>query len=259
MKTAIVPGACEGDPQAASRWHSYLAQLRVELLLLLRQPENVLVILILPVLLLVFFAGVKVLPSVRGRPIDFLVPGILTLALMSTGLVTLGISTAYQRYYRVLKRLGGTPLRRGALVAAKATSVLLIEVGQVVLLLLIASLGFGWRGHGSPLLVVLVLMLGAFTFAAIGLTMAGALRAELTLGGANGLYLLFLVLGGIAVPIRQLPFFIQPIASALPPSAVSASLRALLEGRPFPTTSLALLAGWALVSGAAAVFWFRWE
>ena len=245
--------------QAAGPWSQFRAQLRVELLLLLRQPENVLVILILPVLLLVFFAGVRVLPSVKGRPIDFLVPGILTLALMSTGLVTLGISTAYQRYYRVLKRLGGTPLRRSTLVAAKATSVLLIEVVQVLLLLVIAKLGFGWRGHGSPILVALVLIFGAFTFSAIGLTMAGALRAELTLGGANGLYLLFLVMGGIALPVRQLPFFVQPIARALPPSAVSASLRAILDGGAFPTASFALLAAWALVSGAAAVVWFSWE
>ena len=243
----------------ASQGAALVAQLRVELLLLLRQPENLLVILILPVLLLVFFAGVRVLPAKQGPPIYFLVPGILTLALMSTGMVTLGISTAYQRYYRVLKRLGGTPLRRGTLVIAKAASVLLVEAGQVALVLLIAHFGFRWEDQGNWWLVVLLCLLGSFTFAAIGLTMAGALRAELTLGGANGLYILFLVLGGIAIPIGQLPAFIQPAARVLPVAALSSALRAVLEGRGLPPLPLALCLGWAAASGLAAVAWFRWE
>ncbi|MHB8556409.1 MAG: ABC transporter permease, partial [Candidatus Dormibacteria bacterium] len=238
---------------------SLLAQLRVELLLLLRQPENLLMILVLPVLMLIFFAGVRVFPSVSGRPIDFLVPGILTLALMSTGMVSLGISTAYQRYYRVLKRLGGTPLPRVVLVAAKAASVLLVEVVQVAMLLAIAYLGFGWRAHGSLPLALLVILLGAITFAAIGLTMAGAMRAEFTMGGANGLYLLFIVLGSVAVPIARLPSFIQPVATMLPPTALSTSLRAILEGAAFPTSAVALLAGWTALLLAAAVTFFRWE
>ncbi len=246
-------------PSPSPWWRSLPAQLRVELLLLLRQPENLLMILVLPVLLLIFFAGVRVFPSASGHPIDFLVPGVLTLALMSTGMVSLGISTAYQRYYRVLKRLGGTPLPRVVLVAAKAAAVLLVEVVQVAILLAIAYLGFGWRAPGSLPLALPVMLLGAVTFAAIGLTMAGALRAEFTMGGANGLYLLFIVLGGVAVPIPQLPSFIQPVATILPPTALSTSLRAILEGAAFPTLAVALLAGWTVLLLAAAVTCFRWE
>jgi ABC-2 type transport system permease protein len=255
----IGPAPSADRSQGGRQGPALVAQLRVELLLLLRQPENLLVILILPVLLLVFFAGLRVLPTSNGPAIYFLVPGILTLALMSTGMVTLGISTAYQRYYRVLKRLGGTPLRRGTLVVAKAASVLLVEVGQVALVLLIAHFGFHWEDRGPWWLIAVLCLLGSFTFAAIGLTMAGALRAELTLGGANGLYILFLVLGGIAIPISQLPAFIQPAARVLPVAALSSALRAVLEGRGLPLLPFALCLAWAAVAGLAAVALFRWE
>ena len=246
-------------PRGSGFGRSLLAQLRVELLLLLRQPENLLVILVLPVLILVFFSSFRVLPSVRGKPIDFLVPGVLTLAVMSTGMVTLGISTAYQRYYRVLKRLGATPLSRPSLVLAKAASVALVEVGQVVLIVLLAHFAFGWTGGGNWWMAVVLLLLGSFTFAAIGLAMAGALRAELTLGGANGLYLVFLILGGIALPLRQLPGLVQPLARVLPAAALSSSLRSALTGQPLGAASLALVIAWAVAMGILATTLFRWE
>lgn len=244
--------------QRPSPWRRALAaQLRVELLLLLRQGENLLVIVVLPVLLLALFAGARIFPSGSGRPIQFLIPGVVTVALMSTGMVTLGISTAYQRYYRVLKRLGGSPLPRSALVGAKALSVLLVEVGQVALLVLIGWRVFGWQGSVAP--AIPVLLLGAVCFAALGLTMAGAMRAELTLGGANGLYLLFLVVGGVVLPVSHLPSWLQPLAGALPPAALSSALRALLNGAALPASSLALLGGWTLVLVVLAAALFRWE
>lgn len=246
-------------PRAASRSRALGAQLRVELLLLLRQGENVLVILVLPVLLLALFAGARIFPKGAGRPVDFLVPGVITVALMSTGMVTLGISTAYQRYYRVLKRLGGSPLRRSTLVAAKAAAVLLIEVGQVALLLAIGAGFFGWAPRGSLLLAIPIMLLGAIAFAALGLTLAGAVRAELTLGGANGLYLLFLVIGGVILPVDHLPGWLQPVAGILPPAAMSTALRGILQGGSFPTEAVAVLGLWTVVLAALAAALFRWE
>jgi len=96
-------------------------------------------------------------------------------------------------------------------------------------------------------------------FAAIGLTMAGAMRAELTIGGANGLYLIFLVLGGIALPVQQLPSFLRPLANILPPTALSTSLRGVLAGGAFPAAATALLAGWTVLLLAAGIRLFRWE
>ncbi len=246
-------------PRAAPWVAAFRAQFKVELLLMLRQGENLLVILVLPILLLVLFTSSRIFPAGSVRPVDFLVPGILTVAVMSTGMVTLGISTAYQRYYRVLKRLGGSPLPRSALAAAKAAAVLLVEVFQVVLLVAIAGLGLGWSTPGSLGLAVLILVVGAVGFAGIGLALAGAVRAELTLGGANGLFLLFLILGGVVLPVDHLPAFAQPLATVLPATALSSSLRAVLEGSAPGAGNLALLCGWSAAAVVAAALWFRWE
>src|ERR671935_2583140 len=139
-----------------------LAQLHIELVLAGRRGESVLITLVVPVVLLIFFGAVAP-PAVTGneRPTDFLVPGLLALAIMSTSMVSLGIATAYERYYGALKRLLGSPLRRPSLLAAKTLAVLLIEVVQVVLLVGIARLAYGWRPVGSPLTALLALGLGS--------------------------------------------------------------------------------------------------
>ena len=110
------------------------AQTRVEMTLTLRRGESLLLVLGIPVLLLVFFSVVDVLPTGDGEPIDFLAPGILALAVMSTAMVSLGIATGFERSYGVLKRLGATPLGRPRLVAAKTAAVVLIEIVQLVVL-----------------------------------------------------------------------------------------------------------------------------
>src|SRR5207302_2158316 len=114
------------------------AQLRVELILTLRRTESLLITIVVPVVLMVFFG------AIAANPPDFLVPGLLALAVMSTSMVSLGIATAYERYYGALKRLLGSPLPRTSLIAAKTLSVLLIEVVQVIVLGIIARLMFGW-------------------------------------------------------------------------------------------------------------------
>src|ERR1041384_4271022 len=113
-----------------------LAQLRVELILTLRRGESLLITVVVPVVLLVFFG------AVAANPPDFLVPGLLALAVMSTSMVSLGIATAYERYYGALTRLLGSPLPRTTLILAKTLSVLLIEAIQVVLLTGIARFAF---------------------------------------------------------------------------------------------------------------------
>src|ERR1051325_10337529 len=120
-----------------------LAQFRVELILTMRRGESLLITAVVPVVLLVFFGAV--LPT----PPNFLVPGLLALAVMSTSMVSLGIATAYERYYGALKRLLGSPLPRTSLMLAKTLAVVLIEVIQIALLLGIARLLFGWQPNGS--------------------------------------------------------------------------------------------------------------
>ena len=224
----------------------------------LRRGESVLVTLIIPIALMVFFASARFLPP-AGRAISFLLPGTLALAVISSGLVSLGIATAYERYYGVLKRLGVTPLPRGGLIVAKLIAVTAIEVLQIVLLALIAILGYGWRPHGSIALAIAALLLGSAAFAGLGLAMAGRLRAEATLAAANGLFLFFLLLGGLYVPLDHLPGLLVPIARFLPAAALASVLRSALDGTSVSIDSLALLIAWAVAMPLLATRVFRWE
>lgn len=253
---SLAPAA---QPDKSTFLRATLAQTRVELLLTLRRGESVLITVIVPVVLLIFFASLNVIPA-GTRPVDFLLPGILALAVIATGMVSLGIATAYERYYGVLKRLGGSPLPRSGLVAAKILSVLALEALQIILLVGIATLGFGWRPSGNALVTLLVLLLGTAAFAGLGLAMAGALRAEATLAGANGLYLVFLLLGGAILPLSHLPSRLAGLAQFLPAAALTSALRAsMTSGAAFPISDVILLAGWALIILLFTVRSFKWE
>ncbi|MGZ3600867.1 MAG: ABC transporter permease [Ktedonobacterales bacterium] len=238
-----------------------LAQTRAELVMSLRQGERLLATLILPALLLIFFAKLApgIIPSVDGKPINFLLPGVLAAAIISNGMVSLGIATAYDRHYGVLKRLGSSPLPRWGLLVAKVLSVFAVEVGQIIVLMVLAAF-FGWRPDGSILAALLVILLGTSVFAGLGMLMAGALRAEATLAAANGLYLVFLGIGGIFVPLtpERVGFFAVPL-NLLPPAALSNALRGALTSQGVPVGSLILLVVWAAIILGAAAFTFKWE
>ena len=180
-----------------------LAQSRLELLLTLRRGESLVVSLAIPVGILVFFAKVEVVNSLRD-PVQFLVPGVLALAVMSSAMVSLGIATGYERRYGVLKRLGSTPLSRAGLLTAKTINVLALEVLQALVLLGVGA-ALGWRAEGSIATAVGLLLLGTVAFAGVGLFFAGLLRAEANLAVANALFLLLLFVGGMAYPLGKLP------------------------------------------------------
>lgn len=240
--------------------NALMAQTRIELLLTMRRFESVLITMIVPVVLLVFFAAVGIAPDEYERPIDFLLPGMLALAVMSTGLVGLSIRTAYERSYGVLKRLGSTPLTRGQLIGAKVLSVAVIVIVEIVLLVGIAAIGYDWRPGGAFALTLLALLLGTAVFSGFGLMMAGALRAETTLATANGLYLLFLLLGGVVWPIERLPGLLAVPARLLPSSAFADALRDTLAREPsLPLLNLLVLAAWGVLALVIASRTFRWE
>src|SRR6266702_5535676 len=246
--------------KAAPLGRQILAQTQVELLLTLRRGESVLITLIVPVLLLIFFASLNIVPAKNGSAVNFLFPGILALAVMAAGMVNLGIATAYERYYGVLKRLGSSPLPRGGLILAKLISVLVLELLQVIILVGVAVALYGWRPAGSPLLALLVLAIGTATFAALGLAMAGALRAEVTLAGANALYLVFILLGGGILPLNHLPAPLATIAQFLPATALTQALQATMnDGTAFPGFALLVLVMWAVVVLIVAIRTFQWE
>jgi ABC-2 type transport system permease protein len=238
-----------------------LAQTATELRLTTRRGENVLVTIIIPAVVLVFFASSGVLPTGTGRPVDFLLPGSLALAVIATSLVNLGIATAYERHYGVLKRLGGSPLTRGGLLTAKMLAVLVVEIAQGVLLVAIAALALGWTppSGATPVLLVVTLLLGTVAFAGLGLLMAGALRAEATLALANGLFLVALMLGGIVLPVDHLADPLAAIAGVLPAAALADLFRVALGSGGDAAGPVAILVAWGLGAVALTVRTFRWE
>ncbi len=235
-----------------------VAQARVELVLTLRRSESLLVTLGIPIGILVFFAKVNGISDLKD-PVQFLVPGILALAVMSTAMVSLGIATGYERHYGVLKRLGATPLSRSGLLAAKTLNVLAIEVIQAVVII-VTGLALGWDITTGVLPALGLLLLGTVAFAGIGMLMAGTLRAEANLALSNGLFLVLLFLGGMAYPLVKLPGFLQGVAKALPAAPLAETVRDVVEkGQSFPVGLLAVLIAWAVVAPLAAARWFRWE
>ena len=234
------------------------AQTAAEVRMTLRRGESLLLALGIPVALLVFFSLVDVLPTGTDDPIDFLAPGVLALAVMSTAMVGLGIATGFERQYGVLKRLGSTPLGRPALLAAKTLAILAVEVLQVAVLVAL-SLALGWRPSGSVAAAAAAMLLATVAFAGLGLLMAGRLRGEAVLAAANGLYLVLLLLGGMVIPLAELPGALRAASRALPAAALSDVLHAASTATGIPGRAWLVLAVWAVAAPAAAAATFRWE
>jgi ABC-2 type transport system permease protein len=229
---------------------------------LLRNGEQLLLTLIIPVLLLTGFSEASVLNLGQGRRVDFLTPGIIALAVMSTAFASQAIATGFERRYGVLKRLGTTPLPRGGLVAARTVTMLAIEILQLAVITAVAF-GLGWQPHGGPvaaLALPLLVLLGTAAFSGLGLLMAGTLRAEATLAAANLVYLMLLGLGGVMFPLSKFPAGMRGVLGLLPISALSSGLRSVLQhGSGLPWRDLAILAVWAIIAVALAARLFRWD
>ncbi|MFD6419825.1 ABC transporter permease [Streptomyces sp. NPDC060194] len=246
-------------PGAAPLGRMIAAQAALETRMLLRNGEQLLLTVVIPSLLLVLFSTVDVVDTGAGEAVDFLAPGVLALAVMSTAFTGQAIATGFERRYGVLKRLGASPLPRWALMTAKTLAVLVTEVLQVALLTVIA-LALGWSPRGNPFAVALLLLLGTAAFSGLGLLMAGTLRAEATLAAANLVFLLLLVGGGVIVPLDRFPDAVQGVLGLLPISALSGGLRDVLrDGAGMPWTELGILAVWSVLGLGAAARFFRWE
>jgi ABC-2 type transport system permease protein len=235
------------------------AQAWMELKLLLRSGESLLVTLGIPLGVLVFFSAIDVLPTGDEAPVDFLVPGVLAISVTATGLVAVAIQTAFERKYGVLKRLGGTPLSRASFLLAKGLAVAVILAVQTGLVLLVAAGVLGWRAQGSVLGGLAVVLLGTVTFTALGLLLAGTLRAEATLALSNALFLVLLVISGITFDAAALPDGLAAVGLALPAGALGEALRAALNAGEVAGGALGLVAGWGLLAVLVASRRFRWE
>jgi ABC-2 type transport system permease protein len=245
-------------PGAAPAMRRIAAQTRLELLLLLRNGEQLLLTIVIPTVVLLLFAKLPIV-DIHGDRVDFVVPGVLALAVLSTAFTGQAIATGFERRYGVLRRLGTTPLTRSGLLTAKTAAVLAVEVLQIGLL---AGVGFalGWSPHGSPVAVAGLLVLGTVTFSALGLLLAGTLRAEATLAAANLIYLLLLGLGGVVVPLSDFGDGARHVLALLPISALTDGLRSVLRGADgVPLHDWVTLLVWGVGGAAIAARTFRWS
>ena len=236
-------------------------QTRAELVLTLRRGESLIVTLAIPLGILVFFAKVDTIATDYKKPVDFLVPGVLALAVMSAAMVSLGIATGFERRYGVLKRLGSTPLSRGGLLVAKTATILLLEIVQAVAIIATGA-ALGWHVPAGVIAAASGCCCSARSRSpASGMLLAGTLRAEANLALANGLFLVLLFLGGMAYPLSKLPGPLEAFARLLPAAALSECVRGVLVAGPRASRPAASSCCWSWAVGApvAAIRSFRWE
>ena len=241
------------------------AQLRAEVTMIFTNGETLFLTLGIPVVFLLFFSTVHVLPTGTTHPVDFLVPGILALAVMSTSMTALSIGTGFERGYGVLKRLGSTPLGRPRLLTAKILAVLGVEVFQAAVLIAVGYL-LGWSpgGPGGAGALVgealLAMVLGTIAFGGIGLVLAGTLKPLVNLAVVNALFVILLLLGGMLIPLSKLPTWLADVSKALPAAALSEALHGSLgHGTAVSTRDWVVLAVWAIAAPVVAGVTFRWE
>ena len=249
-------------PGSAPLPRMVLSHAALEARLLLRNGEQLLLALVIPLVVLVGAAQASgVVDLGAGRRIDVLTPGVMALAVLSTSFTSLAIATGFERRYGVLKRLGASPLPRSGLLAGKVLAVLAVEAGQLLLIGAVAA-GLGWQPSGGAtavLAAVLLVLAGTAALASLGLLMAGTLRAEATLAAANLTYVLLLGLGAVIVPVASYPSALQGLVGWLPSGALAEGMRQALTAGPFPGAQLGILAGWAAVGAALTMWTFRWE
>jgi ABC-2 type transport system permease protein len=257
-----VTGTFTPMPGAASLPRMVLTQARMESRLMLRNGEQLLIAIVIPVIVLVGLVGAagSLGLDYDDPVVDVITPGVLALAVLSTAFTSLAIATGFERRYGVLKRLGTSPLPRSGLLAGKVLALLLVELLQVAVISAVAVV-LGWSpspGAAGLVGAVLAVLVGTAAFASLGLLVAGTLRAEATLAVANLVYLLLLAGGAVVLPATAYGGF-GDVATWLPSGALGEAMRdALLHGE-LAWRDLAVLGGWAGAGTALASRTFSWE
>ena len=255
MTNRFAPGTFSPDPRPATVQKMLAAQFGLELRLLLRNGEQLLLTMFIPITLLV---GLTLLPLGsfgEDRAATF-VPAIMALAVISTAFTGQAIAVAFDRRYGALKRLGATALPVWGIIAGKSLAVVAVVFLQSIVL---GAIGFalGWRPQLAGLaLGAVVIALGTAGFAALGLLLGGTLRAEIVLAVANLLWFIFAGFGALTLGGGMVPHGVEWAARLTPSGALTEALSRAL------TTSvdwfgLAVLTAWGVVAALCALRWFR--
>jgi ABC-2 type transport system permease protein len=247
------------NPGAAPLTRQVLAQASMESRLMLRNGEQLLLAVVIPVIVLI--GGVTAADhldlGLSHRPVDEFTPGVLALAVMSTAFTSLAIATGFERRYGVIKRLGSSPLPRSGLLLGKIGALILVEILQIAVISLVA-LVFDWRPHPSLLAALLTIVLGTAAFASLGLFVAGVLRAEATLAAANLVYLLLMAGGAVVLPSSAYGSF-GHVARLLPSGALGDALRHAFWTGTYEWGSMLVLLLWAVLGALLTARTFAWE
>ncbi len=231
--------------------------LRSELAVARRDGEQLLLTLGLPVLLLVFFSLVDIVPTGDGEPVDFLTPGIFALAVLSVSFVRVAIALGFDRSFGAIHRFAVTPLRPAEFIAAKTIATVVLFAAQLLVLGGVA-LVLGWAPSVGALVPV-VLLLGIVAFSGLGFVVGSVVEGLTSLALANALYVVLLVLSGLVFELDRLPGWLAAAVKVLPSTALAELLRAGFEGSVGPGWAWIGLAFWAVAAPLAAVRLFRWE
>jgi len=246
-------------PGAAPFHRMVAAQAAMEARLMLRNGEQLLLAVVIPVIVLIGgVEGAHRMGKTFAHPaVDVFTPGVLALAVMSTAFTSLAIMTGFERRYGVIKRLGSSPLPRAGLLAGKVGALLLVEVLQLVVISIVA-LALGWDPDVDPLGAVLAFLVGTAAFASLGLLVAGVLRAEATLAAANLVYLLLLAGGAVVLPPSSYGAF-GSVVQWLPSGALGDAMRRAFIDGSTSWLDLAVLLVWAVAGTVLTSRTFTWE
>lgn len=248
-------GTFTPDPRPADVQKMLAAQFGLELKLLLRNGEQLLLTMFIPITLLI---GLTLLPLGYfgdNRAATF-TPAIMALAVISTAFTGQAIAVAFDRRYGALKRLGATALPVWGIIAGKSLAVAAVVFLQSILLGAI-GIALGWR----PALLGLalggvVIAIGTATFAALGLLLGGTLRAEIVLAIANLLWFVFAGLGALTLDGGPVPAALRWVARLTPSGSLTESLTQAMT-LSVDWFGIAVLAAWGVLSALAALRWFR--
>lgn len=232
---------------------------KYETLAMLRNGEQLVLAIVLPLLALAAIAFTPFFDAIGQPRLEAGTPGVIALCVLSTAFTGQGIATGFDRRYGVLRFLSTTPLGRSGLILGKVLAVGAVLALQVVIIGTTAVL-FGWQPPLTGIVPALAMLLpGIAAFTALGLLIAGTLRPEATLAVTNLAWVLLAAVGGTVIPGSSLPGALQPVVALLPSAALGDGLRAALTSGSFDFWSFALLCGWAAVLGLASVRWFKWS
>ena len=256
--TQFPPGSFTADPRRAAPWAMVRAATGLELKMLIRNGEQLLLAIVIPLAVLIGLTTMKIVQLDDPR-VDTVTPGVLALAILSTAFTSQAITTAFDRRYGVLKRLAAAGVGKGLLVVGKCGAALMVIVGQWVLLGVVALL-LGWHPHGNPVWLVLLALLGAATFIGLALLLGGTLRAEAVLAFANIIWFVMVLIGGVVIPLTKSPQWLRVVGELTPAGALSDGLRAVLQTGTAPSAgNLLVLLVWILIGWVGTVRWFKWQ